>query len=103
MIVVTFEVEFFKNKKSEYFKLVQHLQKELEKQKGLISVERFLHHKDTNKLLSFQFWDSESSVLKWKNNLEDWEVCLADYLCGKNMEKLGYEKEDTSNLIRLLK
>ena len=56
MIVVTFEVEFLKNKKSEYFKLVRYLQKELDKQEGLISVERYLHQRDTNKLLSFQFF-----------------------------------------------
>ena len=81
MIVVTFEVEFLKNKKSEYFKLVRYLQKELDKQEGLISVERYLHQRDTNKLLSFQFWDSEKSVLKWKNNLKHTKI-----------QKLGKEK-----------
>ena len=34
---------------------------------------------------------SEKRSFNWKKNLEDWEICLIDFLCGKNMEKLGYE------------
>ena len=39
--MLPFEVEFLRNKKGEYFKLVDFLQKELVKQEGLISIERF--------------------------------------------------------------
>jgi hypothetical protein len=34
---------------------------------------------------------SEKRIYNWKKNMENWEICLVDYLCGKNMQKLGYE------------
>jgi len=55
--------------------------------KQLVTIPRSAHEGDN--ILGY----STSRISNWKNNLEDWEVCLADYLCGKNMEKLGYEKE----------
>lgn len=34
---------------------------------------------------------SEKRSFNWKKNLEDWEICLIDYLCGSNMRRLGYK------------
>tara|TARA_A100000164_G_C21921285_1_gene780840 strand:- start:882 stop:1979 length:1098 start_codon:yes stop_codon:yes gene_type:complete len=36
---------------------------------------------------------STKRVSNWKKNLEDWEICLIEYLCEKNMKKLGYDLE----------
>jgi len=53
---------------------------------NLVTVPRSAH--DGDGILGY----STKRVDNWKKNLEDWEVCLADYVCGKNMEILGYEK-----------
>jgi len=55
--------------------------------KKLVTIPRSAHEGDN--ILGY----STSRISNWKKNLEDWEICLADYICGKNMEQLGYEKE----------
>ena len=53
----------------------------------LVTIPRSAH--DGDNILGY----STKRIDNWKKNLEDWEICLADYLCGNNMEQLGYEKE----------
>ena len=52
----------------------------------LVTVPRSAH--DGDGILGY----STKRVDNWKKNLEDWEICLADYICGKNMDILGYER-----------
>ena len=34
---------------------------------------------------------STKRIDAWKNNLEDWEIALIDYLCSSRMKKVGYK------------
>ena len=72
--MVAFEVEFLRNKKGEYFKLVDFLQKELVNQEGLISIERFESIKNKNRILSLQIWKNKKCIIEWKNNIEHKKV-----------------------------
>ena len=51
-----------------YFSYVEKLKPELEKHKGLISLNRYKAQFDDYSLLSYQLWDSEKSLENWRQN-----------------------------------
>ena len=51
-----------------YFLYVEKLKPELEKQKGLIRLNRYRALLDDQSLLSHQLWDSEKSLENWRQN-----------------------------------
>ena len=68
MILVVFEFTVLENKEREYFREVEKLQLELDKTKGFLSVDRFVHNSKTNCYVSISTWEDEKSVVSWKNN-----------------------------------
>ena len=57
----------------------------------LVTIPRSAHEGD--KILGF----SKSRINNWKNNLEDWEIALTEFICNKNMKELGYRKFFNNN------
>lgn len=76
MIVVLFVVEFKKKMISEYLKLTETLHKELNKQEGFISLERYCSFESQNRMVSIQFWENEEAIIKWKNNKKHQEAMV---------------------------
>ena len=68
MILVAFEFTVLENKERDYFREVEKLQSELNKTKGFLSVDRFVHNSKTNCYVSISTWEDEESVVFWKNN-----------------------------------
>ena len=68
MILVAFEFTVLENKERDYFGEVEKLQSELNKTKGFLSVDRFVHNSKTNCYVSISTWEDEKSVVSWKNN-----------------------------------
>ena len=68
MILVAFEFTVLENKERDYFREVEKLQSELNKTKGFLSVDRFVHNSKTNCYVSISTWEDEESVVSWKNN-----------------------------------
>ena len=68
MILVVFEFTVVENKERDYFREVEKLQSELNKTKGFLSVDRFVHNSKTNCYVSISTWEDEESVVSWKNN-----------------------------------
>ena len=68
MILVAFEFTVLENKERDYFGEVEKLQSELNKTKGFLSVDRFVHNSKTNCYVSISTWEDEESVVSWKNN-----------------------------------
>lgn len=70
MYAVIFEVTPTKQGKQSYLDIAAKLKMHLQKQKGLISIERFQSLVDENKLLSLSFWEDEKSIASWRNQFE---------------------------------
>jgi len=70
MYAVIFEVEPTKAGKDEYLKIASGLRSFLEKQEGLISIERFQSLNYEGKLLSLSFWEDEGCIEQWRNIAE---------------------------------
>ena len=51
-----------------YFQYVEQLKPELEKQKGLLWLERYQTLLDNEILLSHQLWDHQDSIVAWRKN-----------------------------------
>jgi len=68
MILVVFEFTVLENKEKDYFREVEKLQSELNKTKGFLSVDRFVHNSEPNCYVSISTWEDEKSVVSWKNN-----------------------------------
>ena len=62
----------------------------------LVTVPRSAH--DGDGILGY----STKRVDNWKKNLEDWEICLADYICGKNMDIFWVMKEFIIILMKII-
>ena len=56
MILVAFEFTVLENKERDYFREVEKLQSELNKTKGFLSVDRFVHNSKTNCYVSISTW-----------------------------------------------
>ena len=68
MILVVIEFTVLENKEKDYFREVEKLQSELNKTKGFLSVDRFVHNSKTNCYVSISTWEDAKSVVSWKNN-----------------------------------
>lgn len=69
MIAVIFEVLPKANTKSKYLDLASELRPMLNDIDGFISIERFQSLNDEKKLLSLSFWQDESAIEQWRNNV----------------------------------
>lgn len=67
MIGVIFEVLPHPEHKQDYIDIAAELRPELEKIEGFISIERFQSLTDPNKILSMSFYESEDSIIEWRN------------------------------------
>ncbi len=66
-IAVLFEVIPADGHKEEYLNIALSLKPELEKIKGVISIERFQSIYHPEKILSLSFWESEAAIQEWRN------------------------------------
>lgn len=69
-IIVLFEVTLKTGKIENYLKTATILKEELTKAEGFICAERFSSLTIENKILSKSEWRDETSVMKWRNQLE---------------------------------
>ncbi len=70
MICVIFEVTPTTEGKSEYFKIANELKARLSEMDGFISIERFQSLSNPETFLSLSFWENETAIKQWKENLE---------------------------------
>ena len=68
MVIVVFQFSTKSNMSDEYFKEVELLKKELEKEKGFISAERYISNSDKDSFVSISTWKNKESVEKWHQN-----------------------------------
>ncbi|CAM3791787.1 Antibiotic biosynthesis monooxygenase [Vibrio aerogenes CECT 7868] len=69
MIAVLFEAKAVPEKQARYFDLAAQLKPLLSDVDGFISVERFHSVTDPHKFLSLSWWESEASIMQWKQNV----------------------------------
>lgn len=69
MIAVIFEAEALPEAQERYFQLASELKPLLLDTPGFISIERFQSLSTPGKLLSLSWWEDESSVAGWKQNV----------------------------------
>ena len=70
MIAVIFEANAIPAQQERYLQLAAELKPELEQIAGFISIERFQSLNTVGKILSLSWWESEESVIAWKQNLK---------------------------------
>ena len=68
LIGLFFEVTPHLGHSEHYFSYVEKLKSELVKHSGLKWLNRYQSLSDDSSLLSYQLWDSEKSIEKWRNN-----------------------------------
>lgn len=69
MIAVIFELEPKDEGKDEYFGIAGDLKAILSEIEGFISVERFQSLANPKRFLSLSFWEDESAVKAWRNQV----------------------------------
>jgi len=74
MIAVIFEVELKPDGKAEYLEIAAELKVLLDELEGFISIERFQSLADPSRLLSLSFWEDESAVIAWRNEMSHREA-----------------------------
>jgi heme-degrading monooxygenase HmoA len=70
MICVIFEVTPTSEGKSEYFKIANELKSRLSEIEGFISIERFQSLSNPDTFLSLSFWENETAIKQWRENIE---------------------------------
>lgn len=70
MIAVIFEVYIKDGHQQEYLEVAKKLKPILEKIEGFISVERFKSVQDEHKMVSLSFWENETAIEQWRNEVE---------------------------------
>lgn len=68
MHLLLFEVTPFPERRNEYLDIAARLKAELERVGGCQHIERFRNLGHAEKLLSFQIWTDEASIVAWRNN-----------------------------------
>ena len=53
-----------------YFELAGMMREEIQNQPGFISIERFRHLDDEDRVVSISTWESEDAIKEWKANLK---------------------------------
>ncbi|MFT4271977.1 MAG: antibiotic biosynthesis monooxygenase [Pantoea sp.] len=69
MIAVLFEAEALPAAQARYLQLASELKPLLADAPGFISLERFQSLNNPEKILSLSWWEDETSVARWKDNL----------------------------------
>lgn len=69
MIAVLFEAEAIPETRQRYFQLAADLKPLLAEVRGFISIERFESLSTPGKYLSLSWWEDESAIMVWKENL----------------------------------
>ena len=70
MLIVVFEFTLNKGVGDRYFELVGMMREEIQNQPGFISIERFRHLDDEDRVVSISTWESEDAIKEWKANLK---------------------------------
>ena len=70
MYSVIFEVEIEEGQQEAYLSIAAKLKEQLVEMPGFISIERFESLVNEGKLVSLSFWEDETSLIHWKNNLD---------------------------------
>ena len=68
MVIVVFQFSTKPNMSDEYFNEVELLKKELEKEEGFISAERYKSTTDKDSYVSISTWKDKKSVERWHQN-----------------------------------
>lgn len=76
MHLLLFEVTPFPERRNEYLDIAARLKPELERVGGCQHIERFRNLVHPDKLLSFQLWTDEASIVAWRMNLAHQDVQL---------------------------
>ena len=70
MLIVVFEFTLNKGVGDRYFELAGMMREEIQNQPGFISIERFRHLDDEDRVVSISTWESEDAIKEWKANLK---------------------------------
>ena len=70
MLIVVFEFTLNKGVGDRYFELAGMMREEIQNQPGFISIERFRHFDDDQRVVSISTWESEDAIKEWKANLK---------------------------------
>lgn len=76
MHLLLFEVTPFPERRNEYLDIAARLKAELERVGGCRHIERFRNLAHPDKLLSFQLWADEASIVAWRTNVAHQDVQL---------------------------
>ncbi|TKB49626.1 antibiotic biosynthesis monooxygenase family protein [Ferrimonas aestuarii] len=69
MIAVLFEASAVEGKQDRYFQLAEQLKPLLSDIDGFISIERFRSTTNPNKFISLSWWQHETAIKQWKQNV----------------------------------
>ena len=70
MLILVFEFTLNKGVGDRYFELAGMMREEIQNQPGFISIERFRHLDDDQRVVSISTWESEDAIKEWKANLK---------------------------------
>ena len=70
MLIVVFEFTLNKGVGDRYLELAGMMREEIQNQPGFISIERFRHLDDEDRVVSISTWESEDAIKEWKANLK---------------------------------
>ena len=70
MLIVVFEFTLNEGVGDRYFVVAGMMREEIQNQPGFISIERFRHLDDEQRVVSISTWESEDAIKEWKANLK---------------------------------
>lgn len=70
MMIVVFEFTLNDHVADRYFELAGMMREEIQNQEGFVSIERFRHLDDDQRVVSISTWESEEAISSWRNNLK---------------------------------
>ena len=70
MLIVVFEFTLNEGVNDRYFELAGMMREEIQNQPGFISIERFRHIEDDQRVVSISTWQDEDDIKQWRENLK---------------------------------
>ena len=70
MLIVVFEFTLNEGVNDRYFELAGMMREEIQNQPGIISIERFRHIEDDQRVVSISTWQDEDAIKQWRENLK---------------------------------
>ncbi len=70
MLIVVFEFTLNEGVNDRYFELAGMMREEIQNQPGFISIERFRHIEDDQRVVSISTWQDEDAIKQWRENLK---------------------------------